>query len=101
MSRLTNQHVADNLEDYVQGSIPAKQRRILLSQWVGQAWEELSTNKEMAVRSFRKCGISLPIDGSADQDIHIEGISEYCVRGLDDEDEMEAAMDDDRFADIN
>ena len=55
----------------------------------------------MAVRSFRKCGISLPIDGSADQDIHIEGISEYCIRGLDDEDEMEAAMDDDLFADIN
>ena len=32
------------------------------------------------IRSFRKCGISLPIDGSEDCEINIKGIEDYEVR---------------------
>ena len=33
----------------------------LITKWVGQAWEEISEDKEMIIRSFNKCGISVPI----------------------------------------
>ena len=99
VSRLANDHCAQNLSAYVQGTIPAGERRVLLTKWVGQAWEEVSANKQMIQRTFRKCGISVPIDGSADGDIQLE---DYTVQedGVDegdeeDEDNMEAEMDDD------
>ena len=75
---------------------------MLLTKWVGQAWEEVSANKQMIKRTFRKCGISVPIDGSADDEIQLEGLADYTVQedGVDegdeeDEDNMEAEMDDD------
>ena len=79
VSRLANEHVADNLEKYVQGSIPAGERRILLTRWVGQAWDEISTKTGTIIWSFRKCAISVPIDGSADEDINIQGFEAYVV----------------------
>ncbi|KAF8417320.1 hypothetical protein EV426DRAFT_706664 [Tirmania nivea] len=33
----------------------------------------------MITRSFRKCGITVPINSTADSEIHIEGISNYTV----------------------
>ncbi len=42
--------------------------------WIGQAWEELSENKDMIIQSFKKC---VAADGSEDEDIHIEGLEEY------------------------
>ena len=97
VSRLANDHCAQNLSAYVQG-----ERRVLLTKWVGQAWEEVSANKQMIQRTFRKCGISVPIDGSADGDIQLEGLPDYTVQedGVDegdeeDENNMEAEMDED------
>ena len=63
VSRLSNQHVMDNLEDYMHGGMPASERRVLFTKWVGQAWDEVCANKEAIIRSFKKCGISVPIDG--------------------------------------
>ncbi|KAF8442667.1 hypothetical protein BGX38DRAFT_1272137 [Terfezia claveryi] len=41
--------------------------RILTTQWVGEAWELLSNDlKGSIVRSFRKCGITIALDGSED-----------------------------------
>ena len=102
VNRLATDHWAQNLQAYVEGTISASQRRVLLSQWVGQAWEELSANKEMIKRSFKKCGISVPIDGSKDDEIKIEGLDEYSVKetdvdgaSQDEEDDMEADFSDD------
>ena len=75
----------DNLDSYVTGKITAGERRILLTKWVGEAWAEISSQKEMIVRSFQKTGISLPIDGSGDHLIHIEGIEDYQVESTTDE----------------
>ena len=47
----------DNLDAYVKGDINANARRVLFTKWVGQAWEEVSADKEMIVRSFKKCGL--------------------------------------------
>ncbi|KAF8418731.1 hypothetical protein EV426DRAFT_618191, partial [Tirmania nivea] len=52
----------------------ASQRRILMTKWVAAAWKSVSGNCDMITRPFRKCGITVPIDGTADFEIHIEGI---------------------------
>ena len=101
MSRLANEHVADNLEKYVQGSIPAGERRILLTRWVGQAWDEISTKTDMIIRSFRKCGISVPIDGSADEDINIQGFEAYVVEEDDEYEEDEEQENEDPFSGLD
>ena len=99
VSRLANQHVTDNLKDYMHGSISASERRVLFTKWVGQAWEEVSSNREATVRSFKKCGISVPVDGSGDGDISIRGLEDYTVE-VDDEEEEFVGEDDDPFTDM-
>ena len=41
--------------------------------------EEISEDKEMIIRSFNKYGISVPIDGSGDSQIHVKGSENYAV----------------------
>ena len=103
------EHVSANLSTYIEGTIPAREGQVLLTQWVGQAWEELSANKEAIQRSLRKCGMSVPIDGSQDIDTGIEGLEGYKVSTatnqsglsdeLDEENNMEAEIQDDKELD--
>ena len=79
VKQLADQHIHDNLDAYVQGTISAKERRVLFTKWVGEAWERVCQQKEAVIRSFRKCGISLPIDGSMDSEINIKGLESYTV----------------------
>ena len=74
-----HQHMQDNLDGYLNGNINAGERRVLLTWWVGEAWEELATNEEMVIRSFKKCGISVAVDGSEYFEIHLEGVEDYQV----------------------
>lgn len=90
IDKMATAHLPDNLDDHVKGKVSAGARRILFTKWVGQAWEELSAKKDMIIRSFKKCGISVPIDGSEDDDINIIGLEEYEVGASEDE-----ATDDD------
>ncbi|RPB22336.1 hypothetical protein L211DRAFT_850650 [Terfezia boudieri ATCC MYA-4762] len=58
----------------------ASERWILITQWVGEAWELVSSElKESIVRSFRKCGITIALNGSEDCDINIRGLEGYTV----------------------
>ena len=93
VERQATQHMLENLDSYVYGRINASARRVLITKWVGQAWQEISADKEMVIRSFKKCGISVPIDGSEDDGIHIQGLDDYAV-----EDDVEYT-DDDPFSD--
>ena len=52
-------------------------RRVLVTKWVDKAWTEVGLNHDMVARSFKKCGISLSLDGSENGEIHIESIEEY------------------------
>ena len=81
---MANNHLQENLDDYVKGRISASERRILFTKWVGKAWEDLSAKKDMIIRSFKKCGISVAIDGSEDKEIIIEGLEDYTVGESDD-----------------
>ena len=81
----------DNLDSYVHGKFTASERRVLLSKWVGGAWEEVCAKPEMIIRSFRKCGISVAVDGSEDEVINITGVDDYTVGSI----ESSSSSDDD------
>ena len=51
---------------------------MLLTAWIGEAWEKICANRDMVIRGFRKCGISLSTDGIEDN-INIKGIENYQV----------------------
>ena len=69
IDKLQTEHMHGHLEQYVNNSLSASARRILITKWVGAAWEQVSQKKEMVQRAFKKCGISVPINGSEDTDI--------------------------------
>ena len=54
-------------------------RRVLLTKWIANAWEETAAKKETVIRSFRKVGISVAVDVTEDEQINIEGIVKYRV----------------------
>ena len=94
VEKLATEHMRDNLNDYLTGKLTAGQRRVLFTKWIGQAWEETAGNKEMVIRSFKKFGISVAIDGSEDDEINITGLEDYRVG---DEEDQE----NDPFADLH
>ena len=75
-----NQHFEANLDAWALGKISASERRILMTRWIGAAWETFcSQYKHVIIASFVKCGIALPIDGSQDTLINIRGLNEYSI----------------------
>lgn len=62
--------------------INASARCVLFTKWVGQAWEEVSTNEDLMINS---CGISVAFDGFEDEQIHILGLANYHVEDSDEE----------------
>ena len=72
-------HLEENLQRYTEGKISTSKRRVLVTKWVGKAWTEGGSNRDLVLRSFKKCGISLSLGGSENGEIHIESIEEYEV----------------------
>ena len=67
---------------------------VLLTKWVGTAWQETSGRlKDTVIRSFVKCGISLPISGSRDSEINIDGLPDYRMGESADIEEIEFFTD--------
>ena len=95
VERLATAHMRDNLNAYVKGGFNAGARRVLFTKWVGQAWEEVSTNSEMVIRSFKKVGIALAVDGSEDNLINIKDLDNYKIESSDDESDDEELYTDD------
>ncbi len=60
-----------------------RESRVLVTQWVGQAWEEAQTYASLVKSSFRQCGISLPVDGSADHELSIADLPDYKIGSMD------------------
>ena len=77
VSRLFEDHHDKHLELYVEGKLPASQRRIFMTKWVGQAWKKISRMKESIIRSFKKCSLSVALDGSENAHVSIDGIPNY------------------------
>ena len=64
----------------------------MITKWVGEAWAHTSQKKEMVQHAFKKCGISVPIDGSEDAAIKICGLEGYIVRNTPEDSESEEDM---------
>lgn len=94
---LQTEHMQQNLEQYVNNSLSASQRRVLITGWVGAAWAEVCQNKDAVKRGFEKCGISVLIDGSRDEAINIHGLSDYAVR----KDSSEAESDEEDLFELD
>ena len=97
---IATSHVEAHVDDYLHGNFTASERRILLTKWIGQAWEEVSANKDMVIRGFWKCGISIAIDGSEDNEINIKDLENYEIES-DDDDPFATSDDDDSSSDGN
>ena len=91
IEKLAMLHMHDHLNDYLTGKLSVSERRVLFIRWIGQAWQVTPAKKEMIFCSFKKCGISIAIDGLEDYQISIPGLEGYCV----DDD----ALEDDPFTD--
>ena len=78
----------DNLDLYISGKITASKRLVLMTTWCGNAWSQ--TDQGMVKRVFKKCGINAALDGSENEQLHIEKISDYVMPNIrDDYDEYE------------
>ena len=63
--------------------LSARERRILLTQWVGKSWEKIhdenSSYQNCLWRYFEKTGCLLTADGSDDCKVNPEGLENYVV----------------------
>ena len=80
IDKLQTEHMHDNLDKYVSNGFSASARRVLITKWVGEAWEKVSQKETMIQRAFKKCGLSTSIDGKKDSLINIRGLDGYKVR---------------------
>ena len=77
---LFNEHLTANLDAYLNGTIPAKRRRVLMRKWDGQAWQEVSASLQEQIKAVSKfIGISIPADGSEDNLVKFRSLPEYRI----------------------
>ena len=76
---LFEDHLDKNLDQHVDGKINASQRRGLMTKWVGEAWCKVGKMKDFIIRSFKKCGLSVALDGSENDEVNIEALPEYQI----------------------
>ena len=50
-----------------------------MTKWVGEAWSKVGKTKCVlsTKRSFKKCGLSVGLDGSENDEVNIESLPEY------------------------
>lgn len=57
--------------------ISAKNRRILMTKWTGQAWRELGSKPDFIRKLFEKTGCLITADNSQDEKIRPQGLDAY------------------------
>ena len=92
-------HLDENLNDYVEGKLTASKRRVLTTKWVAIAWEKVMQDKEMVIRSFKKCGITTNVDGSENDKVKIRGLEGYLRPLPEEEYHLESEDEDDESDD--
>ena len=100
---LFEDHVDKNLNQYVDGKINASQRRVVMKKWDGEALPKVGKTEDSIIRSFKKCGLSVALDGSENDEVNIDSLPEYQMPSafvqdneyvLDDDDESEKEDED-------
>ncbi|KAK3242316.1 hypothetical protein CYMTET_47988 [Cymbomonas tetramitiformis] len=66
----------DNLEKWTSG-FNVSQRRVLITEWVGEAIERVFNRMDM-VNLFVRTGQGLARDGSPDDAVKVSGVQDYC-----------------------
>jgi len=59
VSERIERHMEDNWNLWFDGNVSAKRRRILLTQFAGEAWQELCEQQDTITRAFEACGLLL------------------------------------------
>ena len=73
-------HYDAHMDEWARGKFSVGDRRIMLTQWVGKAWIKFhEQHRGTIVRSFRKIGVTLAIDGSEDEELAIKDIPDVEV----------------------
>ena len=65
-----------NWEEWTGATLSASRKRILLTHWYGEAWEQVCDSFNFAL-VFDKCGSSLTADGSEDHLIKLQKLDEF------------------------
>ena len=80
IEELADQYIDKNEREWVEGKYTVSQRRVLLTKWVGQAWEDMhAEDSDMIRQAFVQVGLGLPIDGSRDHEIKIKDFPDVQV----------------------
>jgi hypothetical protein len=80
IEELADQYIDENEREWVEGKYSVSQRRVLLTRWVGQAWEDMhAQDSDMIRQAFVQVGLGLPIDGSRDHEIKIKDFPDVQV----------------------
>jgi hypothetical protein len=80
VAQAAEDHADKYASQYEEGWFTVSDRRVLLTKWVGEAWERLHIEyKDKIVRTFRQVGLSLNPDGSEDHEIKIKGLDSIVV----------------------
>jgi hypothetical protein len=80
IAELSEIHYDNHPEEYKANKYSVGDRRIMLTQWVGQAWEELHKEQsDLIQQTFRDVGLSLNPDGSEDADLKIKDLPHLVI----------------------
>jgi transposase-like protein len=80
IEELADRYIDEHEVEWVEGRYSVGDRRVLLTKWVGQAWEDMHTEDgDMIRQAFKQVGLGLPVDGSQDHEIKIKDFPEVQV----------------------
>lgn len=80
IAQAASDHADKHFDKYEAGGFTVGDRRVLLTQWVAEAWEELHLRyKETIIRTFRQVGLSLNPDGGEDGELKVKGLPDVAV----------------------
>ena len=75
IQKQSEEHLQQNLDAYTNGKITAAGRRVLITDWCGNAWSRI--DRESGNMSFKKLGLSVALDGSESYLANIPKIPTY------------------------
>ena len=67
------------------GVFPMWKKRVMLTQWSGQAWDDLYRTFDFAA-DVRKIGMLMTVDGTNDDLITVDGVEKYTFTDADSDD---------------
>jgi len=76
LDKYQSQHQVNLRELRTSDTSAIAERRILVTQAVREAWEQFSTSQhDLIIKTFRKLGLTLPVDRSCDGELSVKGIN--------------------------